>query len=125
MTHSGDTPSHTQPSPQVMPFHCAAVAPEIVTGFPAAGGLGGLLGDIVESGYDWLKGLAISHSDEITPRPDLPALSGGRSGGDVKDLTGPPNSAISGQGDRIYITDENGNVVVDVTPDRAKNVVPG
>ena len=31
-----------------------------------------------------------------TPRPDLPALSGGRSGSKVKTLTGPPNSAIKG-----------------------------
>jgi hypothetical protein len=62
----------------------------------------------------------------ITPRPDLPPLSGGRSGQNVPVLTGPPNSAIPGGGnDRIFITDDNGNVVVDVTRDRAKPVMPG
>jgi hypothetical protein len=61
----------------------------------------------------------------ITPRPDLPPLSGGRSGERVKGLTGPPNSASPGGGGRIFITDKNGNVVVDVTRGRAKPVVPG
>jgi len=52
-------------------------------------------------------------------------LSGGRSGQDVPNLTGPPNSAIPGGPGRIFVTDENGNVVVDVTGDRAKDVTPG
>lgn len=51
----------------------------------------------------------------ITLRPDLPPLSGGRSGQKVPGLTGRPNSAIPGAAnDRIFITDDNGNVVVDV-----------
>ena len=68
----------------------------------------------------------IIYEMSITPRPDHPPLSGGRSGGKVKDLTGPPSSALPGAGGgRIFITDEDGNVVVDVTPDRAKDVTPG
>lgn len=61
----------------------------------------------------------------MTPRPDLPPLSGGRSGEKVPELTGPPNSAIPGAGGRIFITDGNGNVVVDVDRNRAKDVIPG
>ncbi|MEO4001727.1 RHS repeat-associated core domain-containing protein [Mesorhizobium sp. CAU 1732] len=62
---------------------------------------------------------------ETTPRPDVPTQGGGRSGGRVKDLKGPPNSAIKGTGGRIFVTDKNGNVVADITPDRAKDVTPG
>ena len=40
-------------------------------------------------------------------------------------LTGPPNSAILGGPGRIFITDEKGNVVVDVTGERAKEITPG
>ena len=64
-------------------------------------------------------------SSDITPRPDIPPQSGGRSGSDVKDLTGPPSSAIRGSPGRICITDSDGNVVLDVTADRAKPVTPG
>jgi len=63
---------------------------------------------------------------DITPRPDYPPQSGGRDGSKVKDIVGPPNSAIpSASGDRIYITDDKGRVVWDVTGDRTKEVVPG
>jgi hypothetical protein len=57
-------------------------------------------------------------------RPDV-KLSGGRSGQRVKELTGPPNNALRGSGDRVYVTDENGRVILDVTPERAKPVKPG
>jgi hypothetical protein len=63
---------------------------------------------------------------DIIPRPDYPPQSGGRAGSKVKDIVGPPNSAIPGaSGDRIYITDDKGRVVWDVTCDRTKEVVPG
>jgi len=69
---------------------------------------------------------AEGEGSEITPRPDAEPLSGGRSGQNVKNLTGPPNSAIPATGpDRIFVTDESGNVVTDVTSDRAKDVTPG
>jgi len=62
----------------------------------------------------------------VTPRPDVAPQAGGRSGQNVKDLTGPPNSAIpSASGDRIYITNDKGQVILDVTRDRAKEVSPG
>ncbi|MEK6749237.1 MAG: hypothetical protein AABY83_08530, partial [Pseudomonadota bacterium] len=61
----------------------------------------------------------------ITPLPEYPPQPGGRSGEKVKDAVGPPNSAIPSTGSSIWITDSNGNVVVDVTPLRAKDVTPG
>ena len=68
---------------------------------------------------DWI------FSTDVTPRPDYPPQSGGRSGERVKDATGPPNSAIPTTGQSVWVTDGNGNVVVDVTPERAKPVTPG
>ena len=52
-------------------------------------------------------------------------LSGGRSGQKVKTLIGPPNSAIKGNGNRVFITDKNGHVILDITTKRTKTVVPG
>ena len=60
-----------------------------------------------------------------TPRPDEPPLSGGRSGENVKNLTGKPNSAIPSTGDRIFVTNDKGQVIRDITPDRVKEVIPG
>lgn len=62
----------------------------------------------------------------ITPRPDLPPVAGGRGGQYVKGIVGPPNSAIQGgRPGRIFITDDNGKVVLDVTKDRVKPVGSG
>ena len=52
-------------------------------------------------------------------------LSGGRGGSRVKNLAGPPNSVIRGSQGRIYITNDRGQVVWDVTAARAKKVQPG
>jgi len=60
-----------------------------------------------------------------TPRPDLPALSGGRSGTLVKTLKGPPNSAIKGAEGRVYVTNDRGEVIFDITKERVKPVYPG
>ena len=57
-------------------------------------------------------------------RPDV-VLSGGRSGQKVKNLLGPPNSAVRGGGDRIFITNEKGQVILDITKGRVKTVIPG
>jgi hypothetical protein len=55
----------------------------------------------------------------------LEPITGGRSGKGVKEHVGPPNSAIPiGPGGRIGITDENGNVIKDITPDRTKTLDP-
>jgi RHS repeat-associated protein len=51
-------------------------------------------------------------------------LSGGRSGQLVKSLVGPPNSVIKGNG-RVFFTNGKGQVVRDITYDRAKAVKPG
>jgi RHS repeat-associated protein len=51
-------------------------------------------------------------------------LSGGRSGQLVKSLVGPPNSVIRGNG-RVFFTNGKGQVVRDITYDRAKAVRPG
>jgi len=59
-----------------------------------------------------------------TLRPDV-RLSGGRAGQNVKNLTGPPNSAVRGSDGRVYFTNEKGQVVLDVTSTRAKPVTPG
>jgi RHS repeat-associated protein len=87
----------------------------------------GRLGAIV--GQSLLSETASASNDssgvKVTPRPDYPPQSGGRSGEKVKDATGPPNSAIPSTGGSVWVTDGNGNVVVDVTPDRAKPVIPG
>jgi hypothetical protein len=59
-----------------------------------------------------------------TIRNDV-ALSGGRSGQDVKNLKGPPNSAVRGANGRVYVTNDKGEVIFDITKDRVKPVRPG
>jgi len=89
---------------------------------------GTALGAAAGHAWDQLNVLMSSGSSSgasITPRPDVSPQGGGRGGEDVKNLTGPPNSAIPGFGGRIYITNDRGQVVLDVTQDRAKVVVPG
>jgi hypothetical protein len=62
----------------------------------------------------------------ITVRRDIAPLSGGRSGQNVKDLKGlPANSAVRGYERRVYVTNSNGEVILDITEDRVKPVTPG
>jgi hypothetical protein len=62
---------------------------------------------------------------ELTFRPDI-VLSGGRSGRNVKNMSGhPPNSIVLGSKGRVWIIDEKGNAVRDITGNRAKDVQPG
>jgi hypothetical protein len=77
----------------------------------------------VASVADDLAGAAGNGSD-LSLRPDI-ALSGGRSGAGVKNLTGPANSVLKGSEGRIFITNESGQVILDVTANRAKPVTPG
>jgi len=63
-------------------------------------------------------------STSLALRSDI-VLSGGRSGQLVKNLTGPANSVLKGNGNRIFITDDAGKVIWDITKDRAKSVIPG
>ncbi|MFY9512535.1 MAG: RHS repeat-associated core domain-containing protein [Rubrivivax sp.] len=71
------------------------------------------------------SGQATGNEAGVTPRPGHPPQSGGRSGEKVKHAKGPPNSAIPSTGDSVWITDGDGNVVADVTPERVKPVTPG
>jgi RHS repeat-associated protein len=110
------------------PVGCAAGLG--ITGLQALGGF--LLGGSAISGIILLNEQAkppeapATSSPTISPRPDFPPQSGGRSGENVKDIVGPPNSAIpSRSGDRVWITDDKGQVVLDVTGGRTKEVVPG
>jgi RHS repeat-associated protein len=50
----------------------------------------------------------------------------GRSGAGVKNFVGPPNTIARGASPgRVFVTDEQGRVIFDVTRDRVKPVVPG
>jgi hypothetical protein len=61
---------------------------------------------------------------KLEVRADI-SLSGGRSGQLVKTLRGPPNSAVRGGAGRVFATDRNGRVVLDITKGRVKPVTPG
>jgi RHS repeat-associated protein len=70
------------------------------------------------------KGTLVKPGGNLTINSDI-VLSGGRNGKLVKDLEGPAHSVIKGSEGRIYITDESGKVVWDITKERAKSVIPG
>ena len=60
----------------------------------------------------------------LSIRKDI-VLNGGRSGQLVKTLTGPANSVVKGGQGRIFITNSEGKVILDITKDRVKSVIPG
>lgn len=50
----------------------------------------------------------------------------GRSGAGVKNFVGPPNTIARGASPgRVFVTDDQGRVIFDITRDRVKPVVPG
>lgn len=50
----------------------------------------------------------------------------GRTGAKVKDFVGPPNVVARGASPgRVFVTDDQGRVIFDITRDRVKPVVPG
>ncbi|MEM9599269.1 MAG: RHS repeat-associated core domain-containing protein, partial [Acidobacteriota bacterium] len=57
-------------------------------------------------------------------RPDV-VLSGGRGGERVKNLVGPTSSVVKGSGKRVFVTNDSGEVVLDITRNRVKPVSPG
>ena len=59
-----------------------------------------------------------------TVRSDV-TLSGGRSGQKVKNLTAPINSAVRGANGRVCVTNDKGQVILDMTRKRVKPVIPG
>lgn len=69
---------------------------------------------------------AVSQSRDLglSIRSDI-SLAGGRSGELVKDLVGPPNSVVRGASGRVFITNNKGQVILDVTRQRVKPVSPG
>src|SRR5207253_9733312 len=62
----------------------------------------------------------------IRLRPDIFLSGAGRSGENVKFLSGPSNSAVksAAQG-RVFVTNAKGQVILDITAQRAKPVTPG
>lgn len=53
-------------------------------------------------------------------------INGGRSGQLLKNAIGPANSAIKGAAEgRVLITNQQGQVIWDITMVRAKSVIPG
>ncbi len=69
-----------------------------------------------------------------TPKPPVgPAVDeafqfpgAGRSGAAVKNFVGPPNAVVKGASPgRVFMTDGQGRVILDITADRVKPVVPG
>ncbi len=60
----------------------------------------------------------------VTVRPDV-FRSAGRSGSGAKHLTAPANSAVRGGGQRTFVTNDQGQVVLDITRSRVKPVIPG
>ena len=79
------------------------------------------VGGATAGGSQWLRA---GRGGRLALRGDI-ALSGGRSGGRVKSLTGPVNSILRGQGGRVYVTDSQGRVIWDITRTRVKPVIPG
>jgi RHS repeat-associated protein len=75
-----------------------------------------------------LRSLGAASADDPAIGPAFRAdiqLFGGRGGGAVKDLVGPPNSLVRGAEGRIYQTNAQGNVIADITAGRVKPVEPG
>jgi hypothetical protein len=68
--------------------------------------------------------MTASALSKVNVRPDV-VLKGGRSGQNVKNLVGPPNAAVRGAGERAFITNDKGHVIMDITRSRVKPVTPG
>lgn len=65
-------------------------------------------------------------AEKPQPRPDISLQGAGRSGQNVKFLTGPANSAVkSSAPGRVFITNAGGQVILDITAERVKPVTPG
>ena len=61
-----------------------------------------------------------------TLRPDVSISGAGRSGQNVKSLTGPANSVVKSTAPgRVFVTDAQGRVILDITLERVKPVTPG
>jgi hypothetical protein len=72
--------------------------------------------------------VAAEEASNLAPQLDKAFQFGGagRSGAAVKNFVGPQNAVVRGasQG-RVFLTDSQGRVILDITRDRVKPVVPG
>lgn len=60
------------------------------------------------------------------PRPDVSLQGAGRSGQNVKFLTRPPNSVVKSVAPgRVFVTNAEGQVILDITAERVKPVTSG
>ncbi|MCC7069929.1 MAG: hypothetical protein IT383_01320, partial [Deltaproteobacteria bacterium] len=84
-----------------------------------------LIGAPVEMAFGRLVGAgAAARVIPLEARTDV-VLFGGRSGSRVKSLVGPANSIVRGGGERLFVTNERGEVILDITAERAKEIAPG
>ncbi len=86
------------------------------------GGAFGKAGDLA------IGRLAVEDVGTVGPQLDKAFQFGGagRSGAAVKNFVGPPNSVVRGASPgRVFVTDDQGRVIFDITRDRVKPVVPG
>ncbi|HXQ73313.1 MAG TPA: hypothetical protein VN844_22625 [Pyrinomonadaceae bacterium] len=64
-------------------------------------------------------------ANKPTLRPDVSLSEAGRSGQNVKFLTAPPNSVVKSTAPgRVFVTDAQGQVILDITIERVKPVTP-
>jgi RHS repeat-associated protein len=68
---------------------------------------------------------AANGGGNLAMRSDI-VIKGGRSGQLLKNATGPANSVVKGGAEgRVLITNQKGQVIWDITKERAKSVIPG
>ena len=73
-------------------------------------------------------GVAANAGSKLLPKVDdvFRFPGAGRSGAGVKNFVGPPNTIARGASPgRVFVTDDQGRVIFDITRDRVKPVVPG
>jgi hypothetical protein len=71
-----------------------------------------------------LRFVSLRSDLKVALRPDI-SLSGGRSGEKVKFLKGPANSAVKSEAKgRVFVTNALGQVILDITAERVKQVKP-
>lgn len=96
---------------------------------------GTLVGDLGTVGLYTHQGIGRAYDEEASAyriaaggaarslRPDV-VLSGGRSGQLVNSLLGPHSSVVRGGGARVFVTNGRGEVILDITVQRVKSVIP-
>lgn len=66
----------------------------------------------------------IHQGKKLNVRPDV-VVSGGRTGSKLQNVITEANSIIKGARGRVYVTDQNGKVILDISKDRVKEVIQG